>query len=78
MRTLLWTSIAGLVLTMIAVWLARSVPGCAVLLLPFYILGTIASDNAHAPNEIVVYSTLFITLWLMAFGLFSLVRLLKR
>jgi hypothetical protein len=34
----------------------------SIVLLPFYVIGSIVSGNPHAPNEAVVYLSMFISL----------------
>lgn len=45
---------------------------------PFYILGCVVSRNPHAPNEIVAYGMMLLTLSAFTYVAFSILRPRKR
>jgi hypothetical protein len=77
MRTFLGTLIVAVLCSLILIYIARAVPGYPLLLLPFYFLGAAASGNVHAPNEMVTYGSLFLTVWLSSYGIFAALRWMK-
>lgn len=40
----------------------------SLVILPFYMLGAVFSHNAHAPNELVSYSCMYLFFLLVCFG----------
>lgn len=59
--------IAALTLTFIAMmavlYMARLNQSAAIILFPFFIIGTTISGNAHAPADWAVYLSLYVTLF---------------
>jgi O-antigen ligase len=78
MRLLGFSLLAAFVLVQLLLYLAKLNQTAALLILPFYVIGTFVTKNPHAPADWAVHASLFTFLFIACYALTVLLNRVKK